>query len=312
MLRGWHKLKVGYGPAESAIFQTTDLARVQKGGRRLLPSKKLERSAHPTSAFPKMRSGPIATALELFSDLPNRERNSHIIRDILDKHDAWDDLVYEALAESLCCGLMRFSEAVNPKMTRADIQFKFSTNSEGDALRLIESTLWCTPLKKNTEEKVPMHWGPGLGTEMAAGELILLMLACDPIPDSEIPTTPLFRLRRQHGDRTINRETFQAWYQRRMAACGYTETSQYKTHSFRIGGATKLAFKGVSPLQIQIMGRWASDIYKIYCRRCKGKMISIHQILTSGTDDPDRVESDDWWDSFAAAEAVDIDDDDDE
>ena len=31
MIRGWHIQKVGYAPAQSAVFATTELTRVQKG-----------------------------------------------------------------------------------------------------------------------------------------------------------------------------------------------------------------------------------------------------------------------------------------
>ena len=38
------------------------------------------------------------------------------------------------------------------------------------------------------------------------------------------------------------------------------------SHSLRIGGASTLLAAGVPPAVIQIMGRWDSEVYKIYCR----------------------------------------------
>ena len=297
MVRGWHSLKVGYNPAESAVFKPTELSKVQKGGRRLLPPKKMDRTPHPTSSFPKMRAGAIERVLDMMGDMSTFCYND--ARQILSEANAWDDLVYQALAESMTCGLMRFSEAVASTLTRADVVHTMS----GDNKRIISTTVNMIPLKKAKEEKCPLIWGSGAGMEMQAGELLFLIMLMDPVAADEVATTPLFRLRRPHGSNTkIERQKFQDWYQSRMASLGYTKVNQYKTHSFRIGGATKLAYLNVSPLDIQIMGRWASDIYKIYCRRCKGKLVSIHQLLASHRGDLDNVESDEFFDSFAGCE----------
>ena len=41
---------------------------------------------------------------------------------------------------------------------------------------------------------------------------------------------------------------------------------QFGTHSLRIGGATALFASGADPTVIRTMGRWSSDIYKLYVR----------------------------------------------
>lgn len=41
-------------------------------------------------------------------------------------------------------------------------------------------------------------------------------------------------------------------------------TNSFKSHSFRIGGATYLYLKGVSEIQIKHMGRWSSSAFKSY------------------------------------------------
>lgn len=43
-------------------------------------------------------------------------------------------------------------------------------------------------------------------------------------------------------------------------------TAQYKTHSFRIGGATLAALAGMSEAEIQRLGRWKSSAFKKYIR----------------------------------------------
>ena len=50
-----------------------------------------------------------------------------------------------------------------------------------------------------------------------------------------------------------------------MEAAGL-DPSLFGAHSLRIGGATAALAAGVSPSMIRLMGRWASDIYEIYCR----------------------------------------------
>lgn len=45
-----------------------------------------------------------------------------------------------------------------------------------------------------------------------------------------------------------------------------TSSGVYKSHSFRIGGATHLYLSGVNESEIKIMGRWNSSAYKSYIR----------------------------------------------
>ena len=46
--------------------------------------------------------------------------------------------------------------------------------------------------------------------------------------------------------------------QRCLAYCGL-DTSRYRSHSFRIGGACHAADRGYSDAQIRALGRWKSD-----------------------------------------------------
>ena len=45
-----------------------------------------------------------------------------------------------------------------------------------------------------------------------------------------------------------------------LAYCGL-DTSRYKSHSFRIGGACHAADRGYSDAQIRALGRWKSDTF---------------------------------------------------
>ena len=47
------------------------------------------------------------------------------------------------------------------------------------------------------------------------------------------------------------------------------------THGLRIGGATAMHKAGASTAVIQILGRWASDVFKIYTRYHKNMMVGV-------------------------------------
>ena len=49
---------------------------------------------------------------------------------------------------------------------------------------------------------------------------------------------------------------------------------EFGTHSMRIGGATALFAAGADPTVIRTMGRWSSDIYRLYVRTCYDKCCS--------------------------------------
>jgi len=58
---------------------------------------------------------------------------------------------------------------------------------------------------------------------------------------------------------------FSSELHRRLAFCGL-DTTRYKSHSFRIGGACHATEKGYSDAQIRALGRWKSEAFKVYLR----------------------------------------------
>ena len=48
------------------------------------------------------------------------------------------------------------------------------------------------------------------------------------------------------------------------------------THSFRIGGATRLCALGVPDATIQLLGRWSSSAFKQYLRVSDGLLARLH------------------------------------
>lgn len=58
---------------------------------------------------------------------------------------------------------------------------------------------------------------------------------------------------------------FSAVLKKSLCILGF-DTTNYKSHSFRIGMATTLSLEGFSDSQIMSMGRWKSDCFKKYIR----------------------------------------------
>ena len=63
----------------------------------------------------------------------------------------------------------------------------------------------------------------------------------------------------------VNRNFFTTRLSRCLQFCGF-DTKLYKSHSFRIGGASYLVSIGYNDLQIKLMGRWESDCFIRYIR----------------------------------------------
>ena len=69
-----------------------------------------------------------------------------------------------------------------------------------------------------------------------------------------------------HADNSpLSVHQFNSELQRCLTYCGL-DTSRYKSHSFRIGGACHAADNGYSDAQIRALGRWKSDAFKVYLR----------------------------------------------
>ena len=91
------------------------------------------------------------------------------------------------------------------------------------------------------------------------------MLKVDPTPNGRDGDTPLFR------DPETNAPLSYAFMLRTikelMLAIG-EQPEHFGTHSLRIGGATALFAAGANETVIRTMGRWSSDLHRLYVRAC--------------------------------------------
>ena len=60
---------------------------------------------------------------------------------------------------------------------------------------------------------------------------------------------------------------------RRVAVALGDGASGFGGRSLRIGGATDLHALGVPATTIQLMGRWSSDVYRVYTRVCFDQLL---------------------------------------
>ena len=78
---------------------------------------------------------------------------------------------------------------------------------------------------------------------------------------------------------------------RLMGAIG-EDPSQFGTQSYRIGGATALFAAGGTEMLIRTMGRWSSDLHRLYVRCCYRTCAEWGSRIGSAEVEPDAVEVD--------------------
>ena len=108
----------------------------------------------------------------------------------------------------------------------------------------------------------PLILGGGATFIDAPKELINL-LAVDPVPDTA--NSPLFR--DPSSGRALRTDEIHFWTKRIAAHMG-EDPDEFGTHSFRITGATALFAAGATETVIRTLGRWSSDLYRLYVRAC--------------------------------------------
>lgn len=120
----------------------------------------------------------------------------------------------------------------------------------------------CKNMLHLTGKTVPLVIGAG-GRFIDAVAEVANMLRVDPSRDAE--ATPLFRdpsTNKPISYDAMNRATKELYVLAGM------DPNSAGTHIFRISGATALFADGGSDTIIRTMGRWSSDLYRLYVRAC--------------------------------------------
>ena len=136
----------------------------------------------------------------------------------------------------------------------------------------------------------------GGGVFIDACSELLNLLSVDPTPIGKADTTPLFR--DPYSNDTLRYSNVLAMLRTMMHAIG-ENADQFGTHSLRIGGATALFACGADETVIRTMGRWSSDIHRLYVRACFERCLDwtqragsvvvtdVARIFDDGEDDDD-------------------------
>ena len=106
---------------------------------------------------------------------------------------------------------------------------------------------------------------PQGGKFIDAVEEVTNMLRVDPTPAGKGTSTPLFR--DPSTNKPLSYEFVLGWTRKLMVAIG-EDPLHFGTHSYRIGGATALFGAGANETIIRTMGRWSSDLHRLYVRAC--------------------------------------------
>ena len=143
------------------------------------------------------------------------------------------------------------------RMTRADI-------AELTIERLVIMMRPCKNMKVLKGKSVPLVLGAG-GVFLDPVAEVTNMLKVDPAHGLAPADVPLFR--DPASNSCITKQAVHNLVKHLMLVVGENPT-HFGTHSLRIGGATSLFAQGADPTVIRTMGRWSSDIYRLYVRAC--------------------------------------------
>jgi hypothetical protein len=122
----------------------------------------------------------------------------------------------------------------------------------------------CKNMRHISGRTCPLVLGAG-GEFVDAVAEVQNLLRVDPTPAHLADQTPLFR--DVESGQPLRYDTVMATVKQLMLAIG-EDPSEFGTHSLRIGGATALFAAGASETVIRTMGRWSSDIHRLYVRAC--------------------------------------------
>ena len=184
---------------------------------------------------------------------------------LLDPADALHANIRAALCTALQ-GLLRSQEfsVVSGSSRGSSLVPSRSDLVELSSERMVLMMAPCKNMHHLGGKTCPLVIGAG-GEQVDAVAEVANLLRVDPAPRDSSKETPLFR--NPYTGKALKYEEIAEWTRKLMAAIG-ENPSQFGTHSYRIGGATALFSAGANETVIRTMGRWSSDIHRLYVRAC--------------------------------------------
>ena len=83
----------------------------------------------------------------------------------------------------------------------------------------------------------------------------------------------------------ITKSQFVSVFRSRLQRLGVSDSSKFRGHSFRRGGATWAFRSGVPGELIQVYGDWASDAYKVYLEFSEDAKLRVVRLMISAFDE---------------------------
>ena len=96
--------------------------------------------------------------------------------------------------------------------------------------------------------------------------------------DPQPPTAPLFHL---HGH-PLDYKSFVKMLKRRLHEIGNPKADHYSGHSFRRGAAQHASDNGILDYDIQRLGRWSSDAFKLYFNESLANRYNLNKRFLTG------------------------------
>ena len=184
----------------------------------------------------------------------------------LDPENPRDANIRAALATALQ-GLLRSAEyTCKTKSGKIDESrtLMVSDLHELNDERMVLMMAPCKNMKHLSGKTCPLVIGGG-GEFVDAIQEVKNRLRVDPVPPGSESFTPLFR--DPSSGRPLAYDTVNTVIKSMMTAIG-ENPHEFSTHSMRIGGATALFTAGANETVIRTMGRWSSDMHRLYVRAC--------------------------------------------
>ena len=258
---------MGYGLVSSRSFEDEQFRRTNQGLRRMFPSKRIDRAAHPVELNASVPRGSLSEALAIYDEpsttMIDKCRRMELVlaRGAGGGFDRGlvEDLVYSTLTELMTDGLLRPGGGVPKKgfISKSDISFK-----RGASGKLESATVMITPIKRRgggghvgDKSKKPIVIAAHRGGALRTAELLDILNMVAPCAPGTEATTPAIRfpvsriegLNHREAKSMANLTMAKAmkWYHKKCAASGRIPNhDQVKPHSFRIAGATLLTLCG--------------------------------------------------------------------
>ena len=301
LFNSWHIDVMGYGLVSSKAFEDEQYKRTNQGLRRLHPATKIDRAAHPIELNATVLRKSLEGVFAIY-DMPGKvtpgrwqaiERSFRAGRTDGFDRDLVTDLVFSAATELATDGLLRPGE-IMPKegfISQSDVTFEHDDNG-----KLISATVMIVPIKRYGKDvgstaKRPIVIKANRGGALRTAELLEIVCMIAPCRPGDEATTPALRIpvakiaglnrrdRKSLANMTLRK--VMKWYHDKCAAAGVPHHEKVMPHSFRIGGATALFAAGVTAEEIKTMGRWSSDVYRIYCRLSKERLLQLSHRMSN-------------------------------